>query len=823
MGPIRRELLYGLKAFSRSPIFASVFVIALAVGIGAAISVFTVLDALVLRPLSLPHPEQLVDISGNYRSHSRIPISYPMYAELERAQRAFTSICAWTWGGDFSVEINGKVSLSDVRSVTGNYYSVLGVRALLGRLIGPGDAQGSRASQVAVIGYQLWKERFGGDPAIAGKTIHIDGKLFTIIGVTQKWFTGMTVGSPPEITVPAGALLESYNLQSRQLLWLYVTGRLASGETLDQASAQLKSFWPRLLQATVPTESAGERRQSFLSMGLQVDSAATGAVGDSRDLRNSMRRPLDLLLGIVSLILLVICVNLASLTLARASHRRQEIATRIALGASPWQAVRQLVAETLVLSCTGALIAAFLSYWGSQFLITLMTRGQTTPALLDVRPDWRIVSCAAVAAIFTGLLTGLIPAWQLSRRHPGSALQESSRTLGHGTGRVGKVLIISQVAISLIVLQAAGLFLRTLQSLRSFNPGFDKVAVTELDLSPTPQGYQGVDRDSYRRQLAEAIASLPSVRSAAFSTVPVLGNDFAWKDTVSSVSATNPADAVAATNVIVSPGFFRTLGIPFVTGRDFTWSDDKKHPRVAIIDSLLGKQLFPAENPIGKHLRFGVWPDYQNLQIVGVSQAARLLDIRDGNEAFIFLASPQFGYANEGGTLLVRGVPAPGFGKAVEHEVESFGREYSTKTTTVAQRSESSMVNEEMTAELSTFFAAIALLVAGFGLFALLTYSISLRTREIGIRMAMGSQRAGILRLVLQQALQVTLIGIGIGLPAAIATSHLFAHMLFGLSFADPITLATAALTMTLTGVFAGLLPAVRAMRLEPVAALRHE
>ena len=292
---------------------------------------------------------------------------------------------------------------------------------------------------------------------------------------------------------------------------------------------------------------------------------------------------------------------------------------------------------------------------------------------------------------------------------------------------------------------------------------------------------------------------------------------------MSSVSATNPADAVAATNVIVSPGFFRTLGIPFVTGRDFTWSDDKKHPRVAIIDSLLGKQLFPAENPIGKHLRFGVWPDYQNLQIVGVSQAARLLDIRDGNEAFIFLASPQFGYANEGGTLLVRGVPAPGFGKAVEHEVESFAHEYTTKTTTVAQRSESSMVNEEMTAELSTFFAAIALLVAGFGLFALLTYSISLRTREIGIRMAMGSQRAGILRLVLQQALQVTLIGIGIGLPAAIATSHLFAHMLFGLSFADPITLATAALTMTLTGVFAGLLPAVRAMRLEPVAALRHE
>jgi predicted permease len=822
MGSVYRDFCYGLKSFSRNTLFASVFVLALAVGIGAAISVFTVVDALVLRPLPVPHPEQLVELSGNYRGHSRIPVSYPMFAELKRRQRAFTDICGWTAGGAFSVDMNGTVSLSDVRSVTENYYSVLGAHALLGRLINPGDTNGSQVSQVAVIGYELWQERFGGDPSAIGKTIHIEGRQFTIIGVTQKWFTGMTVGSPPEITVLAGAL-PAYDLQSRSLLWLFVTGRLADEDAIDRATAQLQSFWPRLLEATVPTESAGERRQSFLSMGLQLDRVATGARIGRGDLRARLQQPLDLLLGIVGLILLVICVNLASLTLARAIRRRQEISTRIALGAGPWQAVRQFIAETLVLSCTGALLALPLSYWGSQLLIALMTRGQTVPTLLDVRPDWRIVTCAAFAAIFTGLLTGLFPAWQLSRQHPGSALQQSARTLGRGTGRLGKALIISQVAISLILLQTAGLFLRTLQSLKSFNPGFDKASVTELDLTPVPGGYQGVDKDSYRKQLTEAIAGLPSVRSAAFSNNPILGGDFAFKDTVSRVSASNPADAVAAAQVIVSPGFFRTLGIPFVAGRDFSWSDDKKHPRAAIVDSLLARHLFQSRDPIGQHIRFGVQPDYQDLEIVGVTQHARLLDIRDADGAFVFLSSTQFGHSDDGGILLVRGTVGPGFEKTMEREVESFGHEYSTRTNTVAQRSERSMVNEEMTASLSSFFAAIALMVAGFGLFGLLTYSITLRTREIGIRMAMGSQRTGILRLILHEALYLTLIGIGIGLPLAIAASRIFANMLFALSFADPMTLATASLMLMLTGVLAGLLPAIRAMRLEPMAALRHE
>ena len=820
MQSVYRDFIYSLKCFSRSPLFAGIFLIALAVGIGADVSVFSVVNALVLRPLPLPHPEQLVDISGNYRNRSRTPISYPMFTELERGQRVFTGICAWTPGRESAVEIGGKISLSDVRSVTDNYYSTLETTPLLGRLINASDVQGSKFAQVAVIGYELWKTRFAGDPAIVGKTIHIDGKLFTIIGVTQKGFTGMTLGSPPEITVPAGALLDPADVENRRLLWLFATGRLATGNTVESATAQLQSFWPQLLLDTVPTENAGERRQSFLTMGLQVDPAANGAI-DSENLRSKIQKPLNLLFGIVALILLVICVNLASLTLARAIQRRHEISTRIALGASPWQAVRQFVAETMLLSFTGSLLALVLSLWGSHFLIVLMTRGQTIPALLDVKPDWRVLFYAAVAALLTGALTGVFPAWLLSRKYPGSALQQSERMVGRRAGRLGKALIISQVAISLILLEAAGLFLRTLQSLKSFNPGFDKVAVWEFNLSPLQQDNHP-RADGYRRQLTDSIASLPSVSSVSFSEVPVLGADYAWKDTVSRLHNSNPADVVAAAQMVVCPGFFRTLGIPLLAGRDFSWSDDKSHRPVAIVDNALAKHLFPAEDAIGKHVRFGVYPDYQDLEIIGVSRAARLLDVRDAGGTFIFLASPQFGDAN-GGALLVRGTDVAGFAQTVEHEAESFGREFSTATSTIAQRSESAMVNETMTATLSSFFAAIGLAVAGFGLFGLLMCSVSLRTAEIGIRMAMGSRRAGIVSLILREASQVTLLGVAIGIPIAIGVSQTFASMLFSLSFADPLTVAIASLTLILTCLVAAMIPAMRAMNLEPMVALRHK
>ena len=819
---LRKEFLYTLRSFSRSPIFAAAFILAIAIGIASAVSVFTVTNALLLRPLPVPHPEQLVELTGIYRTYSLTPLSYPMYAELEQDQRAFSQICGWSVGSDFYVEINGTASLASVRSVTGSYYSVLGTRPFLGRLIQPSDIQGS---QVAVIGYQLWQKRFGGDASVIGRSIRIKDHLFTIIGVTPRWFTGFTAGAPPQITIPVGAA-GVYDRQSRSLLWLIATGRLRPGESLGQAQSQIQSFWPGVLASTVPTQSAGARRQSFLSMGVQLNSATRGAE-TTGDLRTKVQRPLYLLLGVVALILLIICVNLASLTLARASQRRHEISTRIALGASPWQAVRQFVAETLLLSTTGALFALILSWWGSQFLVAFLTRGQTVPILLDIRPDWRVLAFAASAAIFTGLLTGLVPAWQLAHRLPGSGLRHGERTVGrgagHANGKLGKALIVSQIAISLVLLQAAGLFLRSLDRLKSFDPGFDRSGVLELDLSTRPHGYDGVAIGAYRAQVAEAVAGLPSVQAVAYASLPILGGDQGWKDTVSGTLSRNPADAVTVARIAVSPGFFRTLGIPFVSGRDFAATDDEKHPPVVIIDSATASQLFPSETAIGKHIRFGVQPDMQDLEIVGVAQPARLLDVRDAASRFLYVPAQQAGENAEGMTLLVHGNGSPVLAKAIEHKVESFGREYSTSTGTLQDRGENAFLYERMIATLSSFFAAIALLVAAFGLFGLLSYSVTLRTREIGVRMALGSQRNGILRLILHEAFVLTLVGIGIGIPSALLAARLFQHMLFTLSFADPVAVAIAAITLLVASLVAGVLPALRAMNLDPISALRHE
>lgn len=695
MGSLRQDARYGLRAFTRTPGFATTVVILLAVGIGAAIAVFTVFNALVFRPLPLAHPEQLVQLSGIYRNNSSIPISYPMFAELERQQHAFSGICGWSAGANFNVDANGTVTASAVHSVTGNYYSVLGVNPLMGRLISRGDTQGNQIAQVAVIGYEFWKERFGGDPAVLGKNIRIDGKLFTVIGVTRKWFTGMIAGAPPEITVPAGAA-QLYDLDSRAMLWLFVTGRLNQGETIEQASSQLQTFWPRLLEDTVPTQSVGPRRQSFLAMRFRLDPASAGS--KNIDLRSKFLKPLYLLSGIVALILLVVCVNLASLTLARASTRRHEISTRIALGATPWQAIRQLVVESLFLSTMGALSGLLLAFWGSRLLIHLLAKGVAVPVLLDLRPDWRVCAFAAAAATLTGLFIGLTPAWKLSRQHPATSLNVDQRTLGYGIGSLGKALIIAQIAISLVLLQASGLFLRTLRSLRTFDPGFERASLLEAPLTPQPQDKEKFEVASYRRQLLEAMTKLPSIKSAAFSTLSVPNGDNGWKETISAVSDSNPAGNSTATLAAVSPGFFKTLAIPLMSGRDFTWFDDQQHPTVVIVDSLVAKQLFPSGDPIGKHLRFGVQPDFQDLEIVGLAQNARILDIRDGNAPVIYVSALQLRDFARGGTLLLRGSASGGINKAIVDEIRSFNHEYATRVTTFEERNERSFVYEQMTA-----------------------------------------------------------------------------------------------------------------------------
>jgi predicted permease len=815
MSTLLHDFRYSLRVLGKNPGFTAVAVLSLALGIGANTAIFSLLDALLLRDLPVRQPERLVELSV-VRRGDKIMFSFPMFREIERGQRVFSGLIGWSFGEMANVEINGVLSQAEARSVTGNYYSELGATPLLGRLITPDDVNLGRTgtSPVAVLSYGFWQRRFGDASDVVGKGIGIEGQPFTIIGVTRKWFTGMTTGEAPDVTMP----IKSTDERSR--LWVFITGRLRDGVSVAQARAQLQSFWPEVLRATASTETPGLRRQLFFSMGLDVAPAATGI---NATLRSHFTRPLYVLMGIVGLILLVACVNLASLMLARAAARSHEMSVRVALGASRRALAQQVLTESLVLSIFGGLLGLAFAFWGSRLLVALMTEGYLTPVTLDLSPDWRVLSLTASVAILTGILFGLAPAWRSSREDPASVLQQTARSLAGSTGKLGKALIVTQVALSLVLLLGAGLLVRSFRKLCAVDPGLQE-SVLEVTLYPRPGGYQNLDVNSYHRQLLERISSLPGVGSVGFSDISVGGGQ-RWQDTVSTMSADSSAGVnLMANGAMVSPGFFQTLGVSLVRGRDFDWTDDEQHPRVAIVSNRLAERLFPSGNALGQRIRFGFMPELQDLEIVGVARNARVFDLRNAAALAVYLPYLQHPKFSQQGDLFVRAKQAPeALARTVGHQIESLGREYPLRTKTVGQEISQALVEERVTALLAGFFAALALLLASVGLYGLMSYAVTRRTREIGIRVTLGAQPATVLWAVLREALALALFGIALGIPCALAASRLIASMLFGLSPNDLPSVAAVSLLLLSVASFAGYLPARRASRIDPMVALRMQ
>jgi predicted permease len=823
-----QNLRYTIRVLGKNPGFTAVAVLSLALGIGANTAIFTLINALLLRDLPVRQPKRLVQLSAVRRT-GKVLFSFPMFREVERGQRVFSDIIGWGTAGMFNVEVNGVLSQNHLMSVTGNCYSELGVTPLLGRLLIPEDSNPSSGttSQVAVIGYEFWQSRFAGGLDVVGKQVRIEGHPFTIIGVTRKWFSGMTIGEPPDITIPITAypqLMEGneFSLDSRSILWLSVIGRLKDDVTIEQAQGQLQSFWPEVLLATASTETPGLRRQTFLSMGLDVSSAARGI---SADLRDQFARPLYVLAGMVGLILLVACVNLANLMLARAAARSHEMSVRVAIGASRWSLARQVLSESLALSLAGALLGVAFAFWGSRLLVLLMTEGRLFPVTLDLSPDLRVLSLTVSVAILTGILFGLAPAWRSSGEDPAAVLQQNARSLSGGASKLNKALIITQVALSLVLLLGAGLFVRSFQRLRSVDLGFERENLLELSLYPRPGGYQNlnnIDMKNYHKQLLERISSLPGIRSVSFSTSPIPTPEI-WHDMVSATATDlNTGTRIMANAATVSPGLFRTLGIQMLRGRDFEETDDEKHPRIAIVNSTLAERLFPNGDAIGKTVRFGFMPDYQNIEIVGIVGNARIFDLRSAATPVIFFSYLQ--YPEQWGNLIVRTSESPeALAKTVDHEVESFGHEYALSTKTIPEVISLELVEERVTAMLSGFFATLARLLASIGLYGLMSYTVTRRTREIGIRVAVGAQRQNVLWFVLRETFALALLGIAIGIPSALAATRLISSMLFGLSPSDLPTITGVSLLLLLVALVAGYLPARRASSIDPMDALRAE
>lgn len=819
-----QSLRYTPRVLAKSPGFTSVAILSLALGIGANTAIFTLINALLLRDLPVREPERLVQLAASRPEANTAPFSYPMFREVERNQRVFTGLVGWGGGGMYNVEVNGALSREHLTSVTGNGYSELGATPLLGRLFTPADSDPSSgtSNQVAVLGYDFWQRRFGGAPDVVGKQIRVEGHPFTIIGVTRKWFAGMTSGQPPDITIPITAypmLAEAneFQLESRSLL--FVIGRLKDGVTIEQARAQLLSFWPDVLLATASTDERGPRRDRFLSMGLELTPAAKGF---STGIRFQFARPLYILAAIVALILLVACVNLANLMLARAAARSHEMSVRVAIGASRWSLAQQVFIESLVLSLGGGLLGLGFAYWGSHLLVLLMAQQSAVPLSFDLNPDPLVLSFTIGVAVLTGILSALAPAWRSAGEDPAVVLQQGARGLAGGAGKLSKVLIVTQVALSMVLLLGAGLLVSSFEKLSTINLGFRKDRVLQIELYPRPRGYKNVDLFAYHRQLLERVAAIPGVSSVGLADLSVPSRDV-WHDLVSDAAA-DPSTAarVMANAAAVSPGFFQTLGVPTQQGRVFAEADDISHPRVAVISNSLATRLFPSGGAIGKVIHFGVMPDYQNLRIIGVAADARLVNLRDASPPMLYLSSLQF--PHEWGNLIVRTAQSPdALAKTIGQEIDSLGHEYVLSTKTVSEAIGNELGEERVIALLSGFFATLALLLASIGLYGLMSYAVTRRTREMGIRVALGAQRQNVLWIVLRETLTLASLGLVIGIPCAVAACGLISSMLFGLTSSDVPTIVAVSLLLLLVALVAGYLPARRASSIDPMLTLRSE
>jgi predicted permease len=820
------DVRYGARVLRKNRGFTIVAITSLALAIGANTAIFSLLNGLVLRALPVPDPEQLVRFGAQSGDEPFVALSLPLFEQLSGGQKVFSSTFGW-WGDNLStVEISGAPSRNDIWAATGNFYSELGATPELGRLIGPedDDLKAASATPLAVLAYNFWQRRYGGDRNVIGKILKIEGAPFTIIGVTRPEFAGISAERPPEITIPltaepllAGDSDVQKHLRRPDAFLLEAAGRLKPDVRFEEAQAQLNSIWPAIRDTLAPSSLPPAERSRFLGLHMKVEAGDKGA----SVLRKQFTKPLYVLLAISGLVLLVACVNLATLMLSRAAARSHEIAVRIALGASRTRLVRQTLTESILLSVAGTLAGFFLAYWWSRTLADFIL-GQffNAPARLNLSPDMRVLLSTATVAVLTGVLFGLAPAWRATREDPNFALQKNAQKFSRSTGRLGKSLIVTQVALSLVLLAAAGLFIRTLKKLRTIEPGYQAQGVLDASLYPKPGGYKNLDRVNYYQELTARVSRLPGVESAGIAKMSLGWR--AWKE---DIRANESTDAGAKVDfALVMPGFFHTVGIYPQRGRIFTWRDDERAPRVAVVSQSLAKKLFVGREAIGQRLEITTEPTWEKVEIVGVVYDASLYDIREHAPPTMYVPSTQYGEIMGWSQLMLRTKAAPAaMANAVRQTVDSMGHEYVAKTHMVVETIDRSILRERLFAILSAFFGALALLLAGVGLFGLMAYNVTRRTQEIGVRVALGAAQRNVLSMILRETLGLTSIGIALGLACALAASQLVANMLYGVSAQDPVSLAAVSVVLTGVAAVAGWIPARRAMRVDPMVALRYE
>ena len=811
-----KDFRYAARMLARTPAVTVAAIVSLALGIGANTAIYSLINALLLRPLPVSDPHQLVALStrGPDTQNFNDGLSVTMFEEIRRNQRVFSDLFAWAGGAMVNLEANGAVSPGVLDTVGGTYFATLGLRPTLGRFIGEEDValvSGSSA-RVAVLSYRCWQERYNRRPSVLGETIRVDGLPLTIVGVASGTFSGIMIDAGSDVYVPIG-FSGATTFRQRSRLWLEVVARLKRGVRREQAQAHLNGIWPGVLAASAPEEHGGEARAPFFARKIVVEPIAAG----TSFMRRLLLRPLAVLMALVGLVLLIACVNLANLMLARAAARRQEIGIRVALGASRSRLIGQLLAESTMLSVAGAALGILVATWLSRLLLNTVWSGYV-PTALDIRPDVRVFFFAAAIALLTGVLFGLAPAWRL-RIDPGTMLRQETRSVRRGNGAVTKALIGAQVALSLVLVTGAGLFVGSLHKMRSVDPGFKRDGVLMVQLFPRRR--QPIpNRVSNYHELADKLSQLPGVEAVSYSHMaPAFRMEF--KERLSRSGSTgNAADAIAD---YVGPGFFHLIGMRVLAGREFDWRDDDRSRRVAIISASLAGRMFPNESPIGRKIDIGSSPDNKGVEIVGVASNASLWRIQSREPAAVFLALMQDpAYNSSSIDIRTSGDPAA-IAPGARRVLESLGHHTTLRIATLRDRFDMILANERVLAVLSAFLGGLALLLAGVGLYGLMSYAVTRRTSEIGIRVALGARPGTVQRLVLVEVTRLVLAGVAAGIPLELALSKLIAGMLFGVSGQDITTIASSTAVLLAVALAAAYLPARRAAAIDPMEALRTE
>ena len=841
-----RDIRHAVRMLLQAKGWTTVVVLSLALGIGANTALFSAINGLLLRTLSVRDPDTLVRLRWSGKNdmvtsssdygfsgidengrNIRATFSYPMFRQFVTDNQTMTDLFACAPFGRVSVVVDGQADIANSFISTGNYYRVLSLNAMLGRTIVPEDDRPD-APPVAVLSARYWRSRFGSDPKAVGKVIRINNVPVTVVGVLPAAFTGIqqTVHDGHDVGVPLaldgqlsiGPKEQSSRTNKPTYWWLQVMGRLKPGATVAQVQGNLEGVFQQTARAGLneylASISESERgtmrnRNRTEVPRLRVDSGARGVY----DVNPTDKRAVTILSVVVILVLLIVCANVANLLLSRATARSKEISVRLSLGATRARLIRQLMTESLLLASLGGVLGVLVGYWGQRLLPG--PPGQATAL------DWRILAFVLAITGLTGLIFGVAPAFRATGMSVNTALKENSRSVVGSRSMLSRLLLIVQVAISLVLLVGAGLFLRTLNNLRHVDVGFNPQNLVLFRVNPQLNRYDEPRTRRLYDQLAESVAAAPGVKAVTGSN-PALLSGSVNSTGIFVQGRTYTLDAKVDINrLVVLPNFFEIMEIPFLAGRGFTERDDDKAPKVVILNSAAVRKYFPDENPIGR--RMGGSPEENaTMEIVGIVRDVKYNSVRDEVPPTMYVPYRQ---ASGGVMLEVRtaGDPVSAMGGIREAVRRIDSNLPIMDMSTQMEQIERRFLQEKLFAQANAFFGGLAVLLAAVGLFGLMSYSVARRTNEIGIRMALGARSQDVLRLVMRESMTLVVVGIVIGLAVALGASRLVKTLLFGLAPTDVFSLMGAMLVMIAVSAFAGYLPARRASRVDPMVALHQE